>query len=68
MNIKVQIIIAPKSITLITIVIPFTSTMNGFSHKKIHQNEGMKNKKNACGHRNQKRNFTYHIDIKKADP
>lgn len=36
---------APKSITLITIVITFTSTVNGFYHKNIPQNEALKNKK-----------------------
>nr|WP_172692996.1 hypothetical protein [Bacillus pumilus]AXQ85650.1 hypothetical protein [Bacillus pumilus]AXQ85660.1 hypothetical protein [Bacillus pumilus]AYF52474.1 hypothetical protein [Bacillus pumilus] len=57
MNSKVQIMNAPKSITLNTIVITFTSTVNGFYHKNIPQNEALKNKKNDCGHRNQKRNF-----------
>ncbi|VXB27807.1 conserved hypothetical protein [Pseudomonas sp. 8BK] len=58
MIIKVKKMNDPKSITLTSIVNLFTSTVNGFYHKNIHQNEALKNKKNACGHRNQKRNFT----------
>nr|AYF52451.1 hypothetical protein [Bacillus pumilus] len=58
MNSKVQIMNAPKSITLITIFITFTSTVNGFYHKNIPQNEALKNKKNDCGHRNQNKKIS----------
>ncbi|WP_222122471.1 hypothetical protein, partial [Bacillus pumilus] len=37
--------------------------VNGFYHRNFHQNEVLKNKKNACGHRNQKRNFSAKIMI-----
>nr|WGE04233.1 hypothetical protein P5640_00160 [Bacillus subtilis] len=52
MIIKVKKMNNPKSITLTSIVNLFTSTANGFYHKNIHQNEALKNKKIACGHRN----------------
>ncbi|EDW20251.1 hypothetical protein BAT_3812 [Bacillus pumilus ATCC 7061] len=39
--------------------------MTGFYHKKIRQNEALKNKKNACGHRKQNGIFQQKHNIKK---